>query len=235
MRIASVIFLSLFFAGTAFSQECVVLLHGLARTSNSMEKLETRLVKEGYAVINIDYPSRKYSIQTLSLLTVAKGINECEDNDFQPINFVTHSLGGILVRFYLSEHQKSNIGRVVMLGPPNQGSQVIDILRNIPGFKIFNGPAAMQLGTDPYSVPQSLGPVNFELGVIAGTQSINLLLSTLLPNPDDGKVSLESTRVEGMRDFIALPTTHPFMMKNKEVIEETVHFLQYGKFRDQNL
>ncbi len=235
MRIAFFLFLSLFFAGTALSQECVVLLHGLARTSSSMNKLERRLEKEGYAVMNIDYPSRKYSIQTLSVLTVAKGLSECEKNNLHTINFVTHSLGGILVRFYLSGHKENNIGRVVMLGPPNQGSEVVDNLKNIPGFKFLNGPAGMQLGTDPYGIPKSLGPVNFELGIIAGTQSINLLLSTFLPNPNDGKVSLESTKVEGMKDFIALKTTHPFMMKNEEVIDETVYFLKHGKFKNNKL
>ncbi len=230
MRIVFLIFASLFLCETTFAQECVVLLHGLARTSASMKKLERRLEKEGYAVINIDYPSRKYSIQTLSYLTVAKGLYECRDNKLQTINFVTHSLGGILVRFYLSEHQENTIGRVVMLAPPNQGSEVVDKLKNMPGFRLFNGPAGMQLGTDRYSIPRYLGPVNFELGVIAGTKSINLLLSTVLPNPDDGKVSLEATKVEGMKDFIALPTSHPFIMKNQEAIDETVYFLKHGKF-----
>ncbi len=232
MRIIFFCVLPLFMCRTVFPQECVVLLHGLARTSNSMKKLEKRLEKEGYAVINIDYPSRKYSIEKLSELTVEKGFNECGKNNCNTVNFVTHSLGGILVRLYLAEHQKNNVGRVVMLGPPNQGSEVVDNLKNMPGFELLNGPAGMQLGTDPYSMPKSLGAVNFELGVIAGTQSINLFLSTFLPNPDDGKVSVESTKVKGMKDFIALPATHPFMMKNEEVIDQTVYFLKNGKFKD---
>jgi hypothetical protein len=121
-----------------------------------------------------------------------------------------------------------------MLGPPNQGSEVVDNLKDTPGFELLNGPAGMQLGTGPDDIPQSLGPVSFELGVIAGTQSINLILSTFLPNPDDGKVSVEATKVEGMKDFIALPATHPFLMENDMVIDQTVHFLKNGKFKKEN-
>jgi hypothetical protein len=118
-----------------------------------------------------------------------------------------------------------------MLGPPNQGSEVVDNLKNTPGFELLNGPAGMQLGTRTTDIPKTLGPANFELGVIAGTQSINLILSSFLPNPDDGKVSVESTKVDGMHDFVALPTTHPFMMKNDAVINQTVYFLKHGKFK----
>jgi len=146
----------------------------------------------------------------------------------------THSLGGILVRQFYNVHDPDDVGRVVMLGPPNLGSEVVDHLKDLPGNKLLNGPVGMQLGTDKDSVPLNLGPVNFELGVIAGTQSINLLLSSFLPNLDDGKVSLESTKVEGMCAFVALPTPHAFMMKNDEVISEAIHFLQSGRFERES-
>ncbi len=122
-----------------------------------------------------------------------------------------------------------------MLGPPNQGSEVVDNLKNAPGFELLNGPAGMQLGTNATDIPKTIGPVEFELGVIAGTQSINLILSTFLPDPNDGKVSVASTRVKGMKDFVALPTTHPFMMKNYAVIEQVVYFLKHGQFKNKNL
>ncbi len=215
------------------ASECVILLHGLARTSSSMHTLETRLSKEGYIVNNIDYPSRNFSVEKLADIAIKEGIGLCRKKSTTRISFVTHSLGGILVRQYLKDHKLRDIGRVVMLGPPNQGSEVVDNLKNVPGFELINGPAGQQLGTKASDVPKSLGPVDFELGVIAGTQSINLLLSTLLPNPDDGKVSVESTKVKGMKDFIALPTTHPFMMKNEEVIKQIIQFLKHGKFIKQ--
>lgn len=215
---------------SATAKDCVILLHGLVRSSASMEALEERLLSEGYYVRNIDYPSRDFPVEILAEEAVARGIQECEQESSGRIDFVTHSLGGILVRMYLKKNKRKDIHRVVMLGPPNQGSEVVDKLKNVPGFELMNGPAGMQLGTKTSDIPKSLGPVEFELGVIAGTQSINLILSIFLPNPDDGKVSVESTKVTGMTDFVTLPVTHPLMMRNDAVIEQTVHFLQYGKF-----
>ena len=224
----------LLFSTQAISSECVILLHGLARTSNSMAKLGERLSSDGYYVVNIDYPSRKKTVTELSEIAINEGLQKCQDKHAKPINFVTHSLGGILVRQYMKDHKHVDIGRVVMLGPPNKGSEVVDNLKNVPGFKLMNGPAGMQLGTGAADVPKSLGPVNFELGIIAGSQSINLILSSFLPNPDDGKVSAESTKIEGMCGFIILPTTHPFMMKNNRVITEVINFLRQGEFKSQN-
>lgn len=212
------------------ASECVVLLHGLARSASSMVTLEQRLSIEGYHTANIDYPSRSHPVADLIELSVGEGIRRCLVLSPSRIHFVTHSLGGILVRFYLRENALDRLGRVVMLGPPNQGSEVVDALKNIPGYALINGPAGEQLGTGKSDLPRSLGPVGFELGVIAGTESFNPLLSSLLPNPDDGKVSAQSAQVEGMRDFIALPTSHPFMMRNQVAIDQTIHFLREGHF-----
>ena len=225
--------ITLLYSVNSYSAECVVLLHGLARTSSSMNELEQKLIKEGYYVANIDYPSRKKEIVELSEIAVNEGLGKCNENSAAPVNFVTHSLGGILVRQYYKNHAPENVNRVVMLGPPNNGSEVVDNLKDTPGFELFNGPAGMQLGTQDKDIPKSLGPVNFELGVIAGTQSINLLLSTFLPNPDDGKVSVESTKVDGMSGFVALPATHPFLMKNDQVIDEVINFLEHGEFQSK--
>ena len=192
--------------------ECVVLLHGLARTSSSLSVLENELVKEGYFTVNIGYPSRKFAIEKLAEDVILKSLAKCPKNS--KINFVTHSLGGILLRHYLKENNIEQLKHVVMLGPPNKGSEVVDILVNFPGFKTINGPAGTQLGTGELSVPNKLGPANFSLGVIAGTRSINLILSAMLPGKNDGKVSVESTKLEGMNDHIVLPVTHPFMMRN---------------------
>ena len=211
-------------------KECVILLHGLARTSSSMAKIEDALQKENYRVVNIDYASREHAIDKLASIAISEGLKTCRIYRPNHINFVTHSLGGILVRQYLSTNKIVELKRVVMLGPPNNGSEVVDNLKGMPGFKALNGPAGQQLGTSATDTPKLLGPVDFELGVIAGTQSINLILSNYLPNPDDGKVSAQSTKVEGMKDFIALPTTHTFMMKNEKVINQTLHFLKHGLF-----
>ncbi|MCP5146432.1 MAG: alpha/beta hydrolase, partial [Gammaproteobacteria bacterium] len=131
---------------------------------------------------------------------------------------------------YLAHHTIENLGRVVMLAPPNHGSEVVDALRSVPGFRLMNGPAGMQLGTEPDSVPSTLGPADFELGVIAGTSTMNLLLSLLLPDPNDGKVSVASARLEGMKDFVTVSRTHTFIMNAPEVIAMTRQFLASGQF-----
>ena len=213
------------------SQECVVLLHGLARSEHSMEKLAKALAREKYQVINYAYPSTKYKIETLANTHIPLAINKC--NQKEKINFVTHSMGAIILRQYLEFNEIENLNRVVMLGPPNKGSQVVDNLRNLPGFKLINGPAGIQLGTTETDIPPGLGPAKGEVGVIAGTKSINLILSLYLPNPDDGKVSVENTKLEGMKEHITVKVSHPFLMKNKRVISKVISFLSSGTFDDK--
>lgn len=207
---------------------CVILLHGLARTSDSMDVLEKALLKEGFSTVNDGYPSREHPVELLADIAINPAIKKCPTG--ANISFVTHSLGGILVRQYLSRHKVENLSRVVMLGPPNKGSEVVDKLRRVPGFHFINGDAGMQLGTGAFSVPNTLGAADFDVGIIAGTRSINWILSALIPGIDDGKVSIESTKLVGMSDHIEMPVTHPFMMKNEKVISQVVNYLRSGSF-----
>lgn len=222
--------LTLFSAACYADQECVVLLHGLARTSTSMKPIEKVLAGDGYQVSNISYPSRRGTIEELAKETIDRGVEACGASEAATIHFVTHSMGGIIVRFYLENHDLPQLGRVVMLAPPNQGSEVVDNWQNVPGYGVINGPAGQQLGTDPDSIPRNLGPVSYPVGIIAGNRTMNLLLSLSLPNANDGKVSVESTKVEGMADFIEVPDTHTFIMRSDDVIQQVVHFLKHGRF-----
>ncbi|PCJ30410.1 MAG: alpha/beta hydrolase [Gammaproteobacteria bacterium] len=219
----------------SLNNEYVILIHGLIRSSRSMKKLAIALEDEGYSTINVDYPSNQFSIEQLAVETINKALALCPKNAI--IHFVTHSLGGILVRQYLSEHSIDNLGRVVMLGPPNKGSEIVDNLSSFPGFKLINGPAGLQLGTDEQSVPNKLGPVNFDLGIIAGTRNFSIY-ALMIAKPNDGKVSVESSKIEGMTDHIELAVSHSFMMNNSHVIANVIHFLQSGlflkKIPDQN-
>lgn len=210
------------------SEECVVLLHGMARSDSSMNKMESELQDAGYTVVNFDYPSTQHNIESIAKYYVPKAVAQCKQH--LVINFVTHSLGGIVLRKYLSDNKLERLGRVVMLGPPNKGSEVVDTLKNVPGFEFINGPAGLELGTDKTSVPNLLGPVTYPVGIIAGSSTINPILSQMLPNPDDGKVSVENTKVEGMADHITLPVSHPFLMRNDDVIRQVKTFLKTGRF-----
>lgn len=218
-----------FFVNLSIASDCVVLLHGLARSDNSFSKMEQNLNEEGYFVINNSYPSTKHDIETLANDIIPESVALCPDSS--QIHFVSHSLGGILIRQYLSEHPVSNLGRVVMLAPPNKGSEITDEMKDNLIYKTINGPAGLQLGTDSMSVPNQLGPANFEVGIIAGTKTVNPILSQMLPNPDDGKVSVESTKLSGMADHIEMPYSHTFIMNKDDVIEQVIHFLENGSFK----
>jgi triacylglycerol lipase len=213
---------------TAAQPECVILLHGLMRTPRSMGKMEDSLAEAGYLVVNDGYPSRSAQIDVLAVAAIPPAIEKCRDQGAGRINFVTHSLGSILVRYYLSTVELAELGRVVMLGPPNHGSELVDSLRKIPGFSLVYGPAGQQLGTDDASVPLQLGAADYEVGIIIGQTAGPL--SGLLPGEDDGTVTVASARLDGMTDFLVLDSGHTFVMNNNEVIRQTLLFLDDGRF-----
>ncbi len=196
-----------------------------------MGAMEDALLDAGFVTANIDYPSRQHVIEDLARIAVPEGLSRCREIEgVEKIHFVTHSLGGILLRQYLSEFDIPELGRVVMLGPPNQGSAAVDALGGVPGFDWLNGPAGRQLGKGDDSVPLALGPANFELGVIAGNRTIDPLTSAVLENPDDGRVSVSDTHLEGMADFVMVNHSHAFMMRMRRPIELTIRFLRNGRF-----
>ncbi len=224
------IFLALLVAMPAYAMpgEYVVLLHGLVRTNRSMNSLEAYLSKQGYEVLNIDYPSRKYQIPELAAMVREEVISKTSRAG--KVHFITHSMGGIILRYIQKNYPLPNLGRVVMLSPPNQGSELADKMGSFPLFEWIVGPAGKQLGTDSNSVCRELGKADFELGVITGDESLYWINSSMIPGEDDGTVSVESARLEGMADFLVVHTSHPFIMNNETVMKQSVHFLQKGTF-----
>lgn len=221
--------------GSKHKDECVVLLHGLGRSKFSLLKLEFLLNKH-YHVINKTYPSRKHTIEELAKIAIESALSSGA-RKYSKIHFVTHSLGGILVRQYLSQHSIENLGNVVMLGPPNQGSELVDFFLRSPAlkklFRAVNGPAGMQLGTDDNSRPNILGNVNFNLGVIAGSKNSNPISSRILKGDSDGKVSVNRSKVAGMTEHLVFPVDHTFMMLNEQVICQIEHFLEFATFKPE--
>lgn len=237
------VLVALFFAGCASvprtqvvsvadASDCVVLLHGLNRSWRAMRPMAEALQAAGFTTANVDYPSQAGPIEEIAPLAVGAGLSECRATGPEHIHFVTHSIGGILLRYEQQHAPIPELGRVVMLGPPNQGSEVVDITRRWPGVTTFGGSAGLQLGTDENSIPSQLGPVDFELGVIAGTGTINPWMSAMLPDADDGKVSVAATRVEGMDDFLVVGNSHRYITRGDVVLRNAVSFLQTGHFLD---
>ena len=157
-------------------------------------------------------------------------VGRCCGTETETLHFVTHSMGGVLVRSYLNRQPDPHQGRVVMLSPPSQGSELIDTFSDSPLLQRFLGPAASRLGTDSAGISSQLGPVRFGLGIVTGDRSISPLGSWLIPGPDDGKVGVDRARLEGATDFMVVSATHTFIMNRRDVAEEVVYFLRHGRF-----
>lgn len=207
--------LLLLVTGTARADDCVVLLHGLGRTHLSMTVMQFALENSGYTVWNEGYPSRSATVEELSSV-VGEAVDECRARKARRIHFVTHSMGGILVRAYFRDHRVPDAGRVVMLAPPNRGSEIVDANRERWWFQMATGPAGQQLGTAPDSLPNTLPPLPLEVGVIAGRY--------------DGKVPVERARLAEMKDMLVVDSAHTFIMNSPTVIRQVKAFLKDGAF-----
>ena len=189
-----------------------------------------RLEDAGYGVTSFGYASTSEPMESLVDQLEATVAVCCADHA-DDVHFVTHSMGGVLVRSYLSEQPEPHKGRVVMLSPPSQGSEIVDAFSDSPRLRaLFVGPAASQLRTDSAGIATQLGPARFDLGIITGDRSLSPIGSWLIPGPDDGKVAVGRANVEGSADFLVISATHTFIMNRKDVARQVVHFIRNGKF-----
>ena len=217
-------------ASVHVTQDGVVLLHGISRTARSFRKMQAALENAGFATLNLDYASRRKALEALAE-DIHPAIQRFADGVDGSVHFVCHSMGGLLARVYIARYRPKRLGRVVMIGTPNSGSEIADRLGHLKLYRAFFGPAGQQLGTqrDP-AIEALFPPIDYPVGIIAGNRSIYPLASAFLPKPHDGRVSVANTKIDGMADHIVILASHPWLMRNSVAIAQTIAFLKDGKF-----
>src|SRR3954469_3945078 len=193
--------------------------------------MQAALEASGFATLNLDYASRRNPLEMLAddIHSAIAGFATGVDGS---LHFVCHSMGGLLARVYLSRYRPERLGRVVMLGTPNGGSEIADRLKNVSLYRAWFGPAGAQLVTRRDTATNALfPPVDYPVGIIAGNRSVDPISSRLLPKPHDGRVSVENTKLDGMADHMVIGTSHPWLPGDRVAITQTIAFLRDGKFK----
>jgi len=211
-------------------REGVVLLHGLGMARWIMRPAERALGTEGYETLNLSYASTRRSLDA---------IVEALDKQIAPfaqqrraIHFVGHSLGGLVIRRYLVTRRPDNLGKVVMFGTPNHGSELANFTRQIGLERIFLGQMGDVLCVGrPTDVEAQLGSVDYPLGVIAGNRpGWQNIFGPCFKETHDGKVTISSSKLAGMTDHIVVPYGHDEMVRKPEAQAQMVHFIRESRF-----
>lgn len=208
----------------------LALLHGLGRTRWSLWPVAREAVRRGYDVHNLGYPSRRSPIEQLAE-SISHRIRDIASAT-GALDVVTHSMGGIVLRAAVAAGvlPAELVHRVIMLAPPNHGSELADRMRDFRVYRFATGPAGQQIGTNDDSVPRRLPPPPFEVGIVAGRRSGNPVFARVLGSENDGKVTVEATRLDGMRDLVVVDRAHTFIMWAPDVLSQTFAFLETGQF-----
>ena len=213
------------------AREAVVVLHGVAINPCFTARLARLIAAAGYEVHNLDYPSKTVPLPELGPRWLAAKLAELGVDHAPRLHFVTHSMGGLIVRGYLAAHRPGNLGRVVTIVPPHHGSAVSDKLRRLPIIWRIIGRNLGALGTGPDAYWRTLPQrADFELGVIAGSFALNPLGWFLLARPNDGTVAESSTRLDGMTDHLTLPSNHTLILFRRRTAMQAIAFLRTGRF-----
>ncbi len=226
---------SLFFTRAAQAAtpepDCVVLLHGIGTQGYVMKRLESALVEYGYRVVNISYPSREMSFEKLAGEYLPAQLQAADVARAPRLNFITHSMGSLIVRKLIQDARPANLGRVVMVGPPNHGSTAADEAGENAILREYMGENLVRLGTHENNIVSTLGPANFDVGIIAGNITSVTIFGRALSGQNDGAVTVESARLEGMHDFLVVPYSHTMMLWRDEVVQQALTYLREGKFK----
>ena len=205
----------------------VIYLHGIGRSSRSLAPILKAMPGHGYVHIPMEYPSTRVTLEQSAgyLHSVIKSLTAVSK-----ISFVVHSMGGLVVRRYLKDHHDQRLHRMVMLGTPNNGAELADMLRQNFFFRKIYGPAGQELISDPTGTIRSLPTPPFEFGIIAGGRGDDRGFNRLLPGDDDGTVTVASARLAGASDYLRIPKIHTFLMSDATAIAAVQHFLEHGRF-----
>lgn len=210
---------------------CVILLHGLGESEMRMWPISYWLTFQGYRVVNVPYPSTLYPVEQLAEEYIEPLLGNFATEPV--LHMVTHSMGGLLLRYCLLKQAQPNLKRVVMLTPANEGSETFEVYRHHPLFTMLYGPAGEQSGVHKaFSFPRQIGEpdINFDLGIVAGCISLDPVSFLVTPSPHDGRTSVEGTKMDGMTDHIVIPSTHEFVSYHPLAVYQTIHFLEHGQF-----
>jgi pimeloyl-ACP methyl ester carboxylesterase len=208
----------------------VVLLHGIAGRSLMLRRMERALQRAGFATLNLDYQSRKKSLDDLAE-DIHPAIAAFAAKHDGPLHFVTHSMGGLLARVYITRHRPMRLGRVVMLGTPNGGSEIADRLKHISLYRAYFGPAGLQLVTTKDATLAALPPLDYEVGIVSGNRFLDPISALLLlPWPNDGRVSVESCKLDDMADHTTVKASHMGLLVHPTAVRQTIAFLRNGHF-----
>ncbi|MCH2547951.1 MAG: hypothetical protein MK052_10135 [Alphaproteobacteria bacterium] len=213
------------------NRDYVVILHGIGRTSVSMAKVARTFSHAGYKDDNIGYNSTRDTLHII-IDEVYKRIRRYSDDANQRVHFVCYSLGCLVTRGIIEQHRPANLGRVVMMGPPNQGSELADYLKHHTISNWLLGPNLPQLGTGNREMLERLigNRANYELGIIAGQDAIDPIGAYILPDADDGRVPVERTKLAGMKEHLVVNANHTTLIMNSDVIAQALHFIEHGRF-----
>lgn len=218
---------------TETSDTFVIILHGLRGKSTSFLAMEKALVAQGYNVCRVDYPSTRLTLEALADTAIGTAMAHCAANGSDSLHFIAHSMGAILLRYYIQKHDIPRLGRLVLLSPPNRGIELIDTFAWCGLFRKFNGPAGMQLSAKNGGLVRSLPPPVNEVGVVMCAKTINPIASAFIPGADDGRVSFASARIDGLKDFVFVDSNHHVVMKKEETIRQVISFLKKGRFAQE--
>jgi pimeloyl-ACP methyl ester carboxylesterase len=210
----------------------VVVIHGIIRSSKSFAQLRVKLEERHVTVVGFDYPSTQVPIEESAdylrqMLQSLEGIEQ--------IDLVVHSMGGLVLRTYLRDHRDPRFHRMVMLGVPNLGARMANIVQQNPLYRLIFGPAGQQLIEDPEGYIAGLPTPDFEFAVIGGARGTENGWNPLIPGDDDGTVSVDNTRLPGAADFMTAPVLHSFLMTNEDVVAATCRFLETGCLHEDGI